>query len=228
MPLRLEDYALIGDTRSGALVGYDGSIDWLCLPRFDSPAIFAALLGQPSNGHWTLAPAGAHRTTGRSYRGDTLVLETVFATDEGTVRVVDCMPVSDGEPSQVVRLVEGVEGNVAMRSEVVLRPDYGQALPWLRQDGRRLRVFAGADAVVLGGDQVHRPEGSPDDARAACEFTVAAGECVGLRMVWTGMEATLPPMPNIAKVVAATERWWTRWSDVAATTVRTATRSCGR
>ena len=135
MALSIEDYGIIGDLHTAALVGRDGSIDWLCLPRFDSAACFAKLLGDEDHGSWRLAPKGAHRATHRHYRGDTLVLESEFVTDEGSVRVVDCMPIRQQHP-EVVRLVEGVRGKVTMEMELTIRFGYGQIVPWVQQ-GRR-------------------------------------------------------------------------------------------
>src|SRR5919204_6321213 len=137
MPLPLEDYALVGDTQTAALVGRDGSIDWLCLPRFDSGACFAALLGDERNGHWRIAPAGGTRAARRRYRGDTLVLETEFTTGDGTVRVVDFMSPRLRDPD-VVRVVEGVRGRVPMRMELRIRFDYGRLTPWVRRAGNAL------------------------------------------------------------------------------------------
>ena len=149
MPLRLEDYGLIGDTHTAALVGYDGSIDWLCLPRFDSGACFAALLGDERHGRWLLAPTGGHRATDRRYRGESLVLETNFTTADGTVRVTDCMPVRGDRP-EVSRRVECLTGRVTMRSEVVIRLDYGKVAPWIRDAGRRSTfVYFGLSLVIL-------------------------------------------------------------------------------
>src|ERR671938_2182594 len=148
MPLRIEDYAMIGDTQAAALVGLDGSIDWLCLPRFDSDACFSALLGEPRHGRWLLAPAGDVRATRRRYRGDTLVLETESDTDEGTVRVVDFMPIR-GEAPDVIRIVEGVRGRVPMRMELRLRFDYGRVVPWVYREDGDLVAVAGPDAVWL-------------------------------------------------------------------------------
>src|SRR5262245_44607184 len=149
MPLRIEDYAVIGDTQSAALVGRDGSIDWLCFPRFDSGACFAALLGTPEHGRWLLAPSGEVRATRRRYRGDSLVLETEFKTDQGVVRLVDAMPVRTRWPD-LVRMVEGVEGRVRMRMELVIRFDYGSIIPWVRR-GRDNTLIAvgGPDALEL-------------------------------------------------------------------------------
>src|SRR5512133_1193498 len=146
MPSRIEEYAVIGDTRTAALVGKDGSIDWLCLPRFDSGACFAALLGDRSHGRWQIAPsAGAPWTSHRRYRGDTLVLETEFVTEAGVARVVDCMPPDEDIPN-LVRLVEGVQGRVSMRTELVIRFDYGWIVPWVRRADGVLRAVGGPDA----------------------------------------------------------------------------------
>jgi len=150
MGLRIEDYAVIGDTQSVALVGRDGSIDWLCLPRFDSGACFAALLGTPEHGRWLLRPEAEVRETRRRYRGDSMVLETEFHTDEGVVRVVDGMPVRTRWPD-LVRLVEGVSGHVRMRMELIIRFDYGSVVPWVRK-GRDNALLA------IGGPDGFAPE----------------------------------------------------------------------
>ncbi|HWA99332.1 MAG TPA: trehalase-like domain-containing protein, partial [Pirellulales bacterium] len=126
----IEDYALIGDCHSAALVARDGSIDWLCLPRFDSSACFAALLGDNDNGRWLIAPKDQAQAQ-RRYRGDTLVLETEFSTAEGRVRLIDFMPPRTAHP-HLVRIVQGLEGSVRMRTELILRPDYGSIVPWVR------------------------------------------------------------------------------------------------
>src|SRR5437764_14167876 len=130
MPLKIEDYALIGDSQTAALVGNDGSIDWLCLPRFDSGACFAALLGDASNGRWLVAPAGRVRKVRRRYEPGTLVLVTTFETDDGTVELVDCMPPRD-EVADIVRIVRGVRGTVDMKMDLVIRFDYGSTVPWV-------------------------------------------------------------------------------------------------
>ena len=148
MPLRIEDYALIGDCQTAALVGTNGSIDWLCLPRFDSAACFAALLGQAENGCWKIAPAGQVQATRRRYRGDTLILETDFETAEGAVTVVDCMPLREQYPD-LVRVVVGRRGHVAMRMDLIVRFDYGSAVPWVQDFEHGLRFIAGPDALVL-------------------------------------------------------------------------------
>ena len=207
MPLRIEDYALIGDTYTAALVGYDGSIDWLCLPRFDSAACFAAILGDRENGRWLLAPAGDHRAVGRRYRPDTLVLETEFATDEGSVRVVDCMPIRGDHPD-LVRRVEGLQGRVRMRSELVLRFDYGHIVPWVRVRGRRLQAFAGPDSITLDADvEFDTHDGDVADV----EFTVAEGQAMGFRLAWSAPRQAAPKELDVGETVEHTAAWWRRW-----------------
>jgi GH15 family glucan-1,4-alpha-glucosidase len=146
VPLPIEQYAFLSDTYSAALVGSDGSIDWLAFPRFDSPACFAALLGTPEHGRWLLAPAGGVRRVERRYRTGTLVLETVFHTDEGEVAVVDCMPPRDGQ-LDVVRVVEGRRGRVQMRMDLLPRFDLGLTYPWVRRVDGSWAAVAGPDAV---------------------------------------------------------------------------------
>ena len=148
MALRIEDYATIGDFRTAALVGRDGSIDWLCLPRFDSGACFAALVGNSRHGRWLIRPAAAELATSRRYRHDTLILETDFETADGTARVIDFMTPRDGEPD-LIRIVEGIRGEVPMQMELVLRFDYGSIVPWVRSIGGHLQAIAGPNAVSL-------------------------------------------------------------------------------
>src|SRR5271166_3222974 len=148
MPGRIEDYALIGDLHTAALVGRDGSIDWLCLPRFDSGACFARLLGEAEHGFWKIAPTSPVTAVRRRYRPDTLILETEFDTAEGTVRLVDCMPIREGHP-QVVRLIQGVRGRVPMQMTLVLRFGYGECTPWVTHHDQLLTAITGPDAVAL-------------------------------------------------------------------------------
>ncbi len=151
MPLRIEDYAIIGDTQTAALVGNDGSIDWLCLPRFDSDACFAALLGDERHGRWLLAPDVPVTAVRRRYRPDTLILETELATDGGLVRVTDCMPPRDRVPD-IVRVVECLRGEVPVRSELALRFGYGAYRPWIHEEHGVRWAVSGPDAVALDAD----------------------------------------------------------------------------
>ncbi len=168
MTLPIEDYALIGDQHTAALVGRDGSIDWLCLPSFDSGACFAALLGEPRHGRWLLAPAGQARAARRRYRDGTLILETEFETAEGAVRVIDFMPLSN-ERWDVVRIVEGLRGRVAMRMELIVRFDYGSIVPWVRRPDDTLLVTAGPDTLELhtGGRTARREHDDRGRVRGA-------------------------------------------------------------
>ncbi|HEU4450636.1 MAG TPA: glycoside hydrolase family 15 protein [Gaiellaceae bacterium] len=207
MPLRLEDYALIGDTQTAALVGRDGSVDWLCLPRFDSPACFAALLGDEHNGRWLLAPAGGHKAVRRRYRDGTLVLETDFETADGAVRVVDFMP-PRGEEPDLVRIVEGVRGRVPMVMDLLMRFDYGSIVPWVqRLDGARVAV-AGPDGLLLRTDV----EVYGEDLRTAARFSVAEGDRLSFVLTWFP-SSDPPPRPiDPEHALGDTERWWRAWS----------------
>src|SRR5215210_4528301 len=208
MPLPLEDYALIGDTQTAALVGRDGSIDWLCLPRFDSPACFAALLGDESHGRWLIAPAGDITRTERRYRQGTLVLETDFHTRDGILQVVDSMPIRDEAPD-VVRLARCVQGRVAVRMELVLRFDFGRVVPWVR------RAADGGLTAIAGPDAVHLIPGRPTrgrDLTTVAEFELEPGEDVPFVLTWYPSHE---PVPDPVDGIAATEdttRWWQEWS----------------
>ncbi|GAA5127277.1 glycoside hydrolase family 15 protein [Pseudonocardia adelaidensis] len=207
VPLQLEDYGLIGDTHTAALVGYDGSIDWLCLPRFDSAACFAALLGGPEHGRWRLAPVGEHRAVDRRYRRDSLVLETDFTTADGAVRVVDCMPIRAERPD-LFRRVEGLAGRVPVRSEVLLRLDYGHVVPWFREVGRRTSALAGPDAITVDSDVRHELTGTD----LAAEFFLNAGEHVDFRLAWASPHDRPPDRVDVGRGIAATEKWWQDWA----------------
>jgi GH15 family glucan-1,4-alpha-glucosidase len=204
--LRIEDYALIGDLHTAALVGKNGSIDWLCLPRFDSPASFAALLGNEENGRWQIAPAGHVRRTTRRYRGETMVLETEFETADGVVRLVDCMPVRRDVP-RVVRVVEGVRGTVAMKMVMAVRFDYGHTTPWVSGGENALTALAGPDAIDLSSD-VPLSQQTP----AVAEFVVAAGQRVAFVATWHPSYEPSPPPIDAVAVLADTEVWWREWS----------------
>jgi GH15 family glucan-1,4-alpha-glucosidase len=209
MALDIEDYALIGDTQSVALVGRDGSFDWMCLPRFDSPACFAALLGDGRHGRWKLAPPdGVPVRSERRYRDGTLVLETTFTTPGGRVRVVDCMPPRDRTPD-VVRVVEGLDGEVAMHLELVIRFDYGSIMPWVRRlpDGR-LSAIAGADALVLESGVETHGEGPSTVA----DFVVRPGQRIPFVLSWHPSHEAPPPRTDALRAVEDTEAWWHEWS----------------
>lgn len=203
---RIEDHAVIGDTQTAALVDRDGSLDWLCLPRFDSPACFAALLHDDSAGHWRLAPAAGGPCTRRSYRGDSLVLDAEWDTPEGTVRVTDCMPVR-GQAADVVRVVRGLSGRVPMRMELRLRFDYGHIAPWVRRDGADLAGVAGPDAVWL-----RTPVALAGDGRSTtAEFTIAAGDAVPFVLTYAPSHEPRPEPVDATTAVAETERYWADW-----------------
>jgi GH15 family glucan-1,4-alpha-glucosidase len=206
MALPIEDYAIVGDTQAAALVGRDGSIDWLCLPRFDSPACFAALLGDARNGRWRIAPAGGVKRVERRYREDTLVLETDFHTEDGAIRVVDCMP-PRGEAPDVVRLVQGLAGRVEVEMELILRFDYGHVVPWVRRHQEYLLAVAGPAAVRL--DTPVRTRGQDRTTRAS--FTVAKGDEVPFVMTWYPSHESEPAPVQADEAVADTERWWREW-----------------
>jgi GH15 family glucan-1,4-alpha-glucosidase len=206
MTLRIEDYALIGDTQTAALVGLDGSIDWLCFPRFDSPSCFAALLGDASNGRWQISPADKPSHVERRYRGASLVLETDFHTPSGAVRIVDCMPPRDRTPD-VVRVVEGLAGEVQMQMELVIRFDYGSIVPWVRKIDGCLRAIGGPDALSLWSPVPTRGV----DLTTRAEFTVRAGEKVPFHLAWHPSHVTASHVDPLA-AVDDTCAWWEAWS----------------
>ncbi|MEU5153887.1 glycoside hydrolase family 15 protein [Glycomyces sp. NPDC021274] len=206
MASRIEDYGMIGDLHTAALVGADGSIDWLCLPRFDSPACFAALLGEADNGYWRLGPASGGRSTRRRYRGDTLILETEWDTPEGSVRVTDAMPPRDGA-ADLVRVVEGLSGRVPMRTAMRLRFGYGRLEPWMRCRGTELAAIAGPDAAWLDADVPL----AIDAGTARADFEVAAGERVAFTLVHELSHLDRPKPPDPEQALADTEAFWTEW-----------------
>jgi len=205
---RIEDYAVIGDLHTAALVGRDGSIDWLCLPHFDSPACFAALLDSPDAGRWRLAPAGAAQCTSRRYRPDTLVLETEWRTPEGAVRVLDLMP-PRGEAADVVRIVEGLSGAVPMVGELRLRFDYGQVVPWVRRDERGVTAVAGPDAAYLDTPAPVRGQ----NLATFSEFTVRPGERVPFVLTWAPSWHRRPGRVDAEHALVQTDGFWREWSD---------------
>jgi GH15 family glucan-1,4-alpha-glucosidase len=206
---RIEDYALIGDEQTAALVGRDGSVDWLCLPRFDSGACFARLLGTEEHGHWRIAPVGAGPCTRRAYRPDTLVLDTEWDTPEGSVRVTDLMPQRDRAPD-LVRVVEGLAGRVTVRSTLRLRFDYGSIVPWVRRvDGHRVAV-AGPDSAWLRSEPEVPTWG--EDRATLSEFTVAAGEKVAFVLTWHPSHEPRPPLIDPYEALENSVADWRAWA----------------
>ncbi len=205
--LRIEDHALLGDTRTAALVGRDGSIDWLCVPDFDGGACFAALLGDARHGRFRLAPVDELRSARRRYRDDTMVLETEHATATGRVRIVDCLATGTSTPT-IVRIVEGIEGRVRMAMDLVIRFDYGAVLPWVRTVDGTLIATAGPDTLTL-----HTPvETRGQDLTTVADFEVRAGERVPFVLAWSPSHAPAPRPKSAAALLRATERGWRAWS----------------
>ena len=204
----IEDYALIGNNATAALVGRNGSIDWLSFPRFDSPSCFASLLGTSDNGRWAISPKAHVIKTTRAYRQGTLVLETEFATAEGSVLLIDCMDVR-GQSQDVVRLVKGLTGKVEMEMELVLRFDYGSVMPWVSRlkDGR-LQAVGGVDRVTLSTPV----ELSGEDMRTRALFTVAAGDEVPFVLTWSYSYGTNPQPVDAAKTIREVTANWEKWS----------------
>ncbi|HEX4304859.1 MAG TPA: glycoside hydrolase family 15 protein [Solirubrobacterales bacterium] len=205
----LEDYGLIGDMRSAALVGRDGSIDWLCLPRFDSASCFSALLGDESHGRWLLAPAGAGRAGKRRYLPGTLVLETEFETDDGVVRVTDFMPRRGDGPPRVMRIVEGMRGRVPMRMDLAVRPDYGTVRPWTEINANGAVSTAGPDTFRLSTSLPLTLE----EARLGCEFVLVEGARERFTLTWHLSWEEPPFVEDAEAALARTGSAWREWSD---------------
>ena len=205
--MKLEDYGFIGDTHSGALVGVNGSIDWLCTPRFDSDACFAALLGTEKNGHWQISPKEPIRRVTHSYRGDTLILETVFETANGSVRLIDFMP-PRGRYRDVVRIVEGIQGRVDMELRLVVRFDYGMTIPWVKRFQEGLTAVAGPNALVLRADVPMFGE----DLSTVARFSVGESERKSFVLTWYPSHDQQPVAVDAFKSLAETEEHWREWS----------------
>ena len=210
MPLPIEDYAVIGDCHTAALIGRDGSIDWLCLPRFDSASTFGALLGDEDHGRWRLSPASGSATSTRRYADDTFVLITEWTTPEGVVEVTDCMPFGNRR-ADLIRRVRGVSGTVSMRVDLRIRFGYAAALPWLRQvpeeHEHALIATAGPDALILRG-----PRLTASDHAHTAEFDVTAGDVVDLTMTWYPAHREPPPPIAVDEHIETTVRWWQDWA----------------
>ena len=211
MSAKIESYAVIGDCRTTALVGLDGSIDWLCLPEFSADACFAALLGTPENGRWQITPVDAY-TPRRKYRGDTLILETTFTTADGEATVIDFMPPEQEDTRQeidVIRIVRPVRGTVKFTTHFTLRFDYGQRKPWVQKVDGGIRAIAGHDAVVLRTPVTMRGEGF----HSVGDFEVSeGGGDVTFVMTYFSSHRPLPPARNVKKDEKRTDRFWTGWS----------------
>ncbi len=213
MPLPIENYALIGDCHTAALVGTDGSIDWLCFPRFDSPSMFGALLGNADHGRWAVAPLGKVMSTSRRYLGDSFVLETTWETPTGVATVTEAMPPEDRR-ADLVRRITGVRGTVTMRQELAIRFGYATTLPWVYRghdnEGEEcLIAVAGADAVIVRGGELPRAA----DHRHVGEFEVSAGEHVDLSMVWYPSHRDYPPALDVGESLERAQDWWQDWAD---------------
>ena len=211
MASRIEDYALVGDMHTAALVSRGGSIDWLCLPRYDSPSMFGALLGDSDHGYWRLAPATPDATSSRRYVGDTFVLETTWRTPDGVVEVTEAMPLHDRR-ADLVRRIRGVSGTVTMRQELAIRFGYAMAMPWVQRvkddtGNDAILAVAGPDAVLLRGGPLPRP----DDHRHVGEFEVAAGDVVDITLTWYPSHRAVPPALDVGEVIESTGRWWQKW-----------------
>ena len=206
MPSAIEDYALIGDCETAALVARDGSLDWLCLPRFDSDACFAALLGNPENGRWQLAPVG-HAKVRRRYRPRTLILETEFETETGKVTLIDFMPLRAGNP-EIVRLVRCDSGTVRIKMDLVMRFDYGRTVPWVtRQEDGALLAVAGPHLLVLRTDVPLQGE----DLRTVSEFTLTKGATAGFELIYGNSCLPAPAAIDLEKSLRETDEWWCKW-----------------
>lgn len=206
----IEDYALIGDFRSAALVGRDGSVDWLCWPRFDLGALFARLLGDASHGRWSLTAAGGQANISRKYRENTLILETQIETATGAVSVIDFMPLDAGGTSHLVRLVQGLRGTVDMATELTIRFNYGLIVPWItRLDGGGLKAVAGPSMVVLRTPAPLRPAGYEHRGT----FSVAAGETVPFVLSYGRSYRRIPDPIDPLSALRCTGQIWSRWCE---------------
>ena len=206
---KIEDYGFLSDTQTGALVSRDGCVDWLCFPRFDSPACFASLLGEKENGHWRFFPNEEVTTVRRRYRGETLILETELETKNGAVRLIDFMP-PRGENPDIIRIIEGLRGTVSMQMELIIRFDYGQIVPWVRTRKRYegLEAIAGPDALIL-----RTPiQTYGKDLTTIAEFTVAKGDRLPFVLTWFASHTEPPRKVNPEHALRDTEKYWSDWA----------------
>jgi len=207
MANRIEDYAVIGNCRSLALVGLDGSIDWMCMPRFDSGACFAALLGKPEHGRWLIAPRAGKAKVSRQYRGDTLILETTFETAKGAVVVTDFMHRRDGI-ADVIRIVRGLRGTMRMHTELIVRFEYGSIVPWVTKDEKgRLQITAGPDRLLLDSDVELRGE----NMKTVGDFTVSKGEEFTFSLNWSASYRPQPRAVSARGLLRKTKKFWSDW-----------------
>jgi GH15 family glucan-1,4-alpha-glucosidase len=210
--VRIEDYALIGDCETAALVSKAGSIDWLCLPTFSSEACFAALLGTEDHGYWQITPVDAITESSRRYAGETMVLETTFVTAQGEATLIDFMP-QDGEHTYLVRIVKGVRGTVNLRADLALRFDYGRTVPWVTRENDELHAVAGPDMVVVrsrdaqGGKIPMRGEG----LKTVSEFTVHDGETCSFALTYSSSLGEVPKPFDVDLCLESTKKSWTEW-----------------
>src|SRR5216110_1302366 len=204
---KIEDYAFLSDTQTSALVSRDGCVDWLCFPRFDSGACFASLLGTRDNGHWRFWPKEKTVTTSRRYRGNTLILETEIETKSGAVRLIDFMP-PRGENPDIIRIVEGIRGEVAMEMELIIRFDYGRTIPWVRTGNGGLEALAGPNGLILRTPVKTRGE----DLTTVAEFTVKKGDRVPFVLTWFASHSRPPKKVTPDHALRDTERYWKKWA----------------
>lgn len=205
--MRIEDYGFLSDTQTAALVSREGSIDWMCMPRFDSEACFARLLGDEDNGYWSIAPKHEITASRRSYRDGSLILETEFETAEGRVRLIDLMPIRDEYPD-LIRIVEGVEGSVAMTMNLAIRFDYGLIVPWVRKHNGGIVATAGPNAFVLRSDVPTHGE----NLSTVADFTIAKGDSKSFVLTWFPSHLEPPKAVKSKKSLAQTEKFWRDWS----------------
>ena len=206
-PAKIEDYAFLSDTQTGALVSRDGCVDWLCLPRFDSAACFASLLGTRDNGHWRFWPEEKIEKISRRYRGDTLILETEFETARGVVRLIDFMP-PRGKNPDIIRIIEGAGGEVRMQMELIIRFDYGHIIPWVRQAQGGLEAIAGPDGLILRTPVETRGQ----DLTTVAEFSVRQGDRIPFVLTWYGSHEEPPEAINPEHALRDTEKFWSEWA----------------